>query len=266
MPLHEQFADDLALLALGSLQGDERVALEKHLEGCSSCRLELDQLRGDMALMALSAAGPRPPARARLRLMDALAREPHAAERIPDAPARPSWWRMATLAVTAAAALVILLLVRQDTNLIHQAQSLSQQVASMQSDTVAQQAELAQAREIVSTLTSPDAQRVTLVSAKTPPLPQGKAIYVRNRSTLIFLASNLPQLPAEKIYELWLIPQSGAPVAAGLFRPDAHGSATVVNPPLPAGLQAKTFVVTLEPEAGSHEAPRGTAVIAGQGE
>ena len=35
MSAHEQFADDLALLALGALQGDERVTLEKHLEGCS---------------------------------------------------------------------------------------------------------------------------------------------------------------------------------------------------------------------------------------
>ena len=34
MSAHEQFADDLALLAVGTLQGDERVALEKHLERC----------------------------------------------------------------------------------------------------------------------------------------------------------------------------------------------------------------------------------------
>jgi anti-sigma-K factor RskA len=269
MPVHEQFAEDLAL---GSLQGDELAALETHLAGCSSCRLELDQLRGDMALMALSAAGPRPPVRAKERLMKAIAQEPRedlrsaGERRASAAPARPSWWRTATLAVTSAAALVILLLVRQDTNLIHQAQGLAQQVASMQSDSLEQQTELTCAREIVSTLTSPDAQRVTLVAAKTPPQPQGKAIYVRDRSSLIFLASNLPQLPAEKIYELWLIPTSGPPVAAGLFKPDAHGSATVVNPPLPAGVDAKTFVVTLEPEAGPHDAPRGSAVIAGQGE
>jgi hypothetical protein len=53
MSLHEQFAEDLALHALGTLQGEERVSLEKHLEGCASCRRELEQLRGDMALMAL---------------------------------------------------------------------------------------------------------------------------------------------------------------------------------------------------------------------
>ena len=57
MSVHQQFAEDLALHALGVLQGDERVALEKHLEGCAGCRLGLEQLRGDMALMALSTAG-----------------------------------------------------------------------------------------------------------------------------------------------------------------------------------------------------------------
>ena len=46
MRLHEQFADDLALLARGRLQGEERVALEKHLEGCAACRHELERLRG----------------------------------------------------------------------------------------------------------------------------------------------------------------------------------------------------------------------------
>ena len=45
----------------------------------------------------------------------------------------------------------------------------------------------------------------------------------------------MPALPAQKAYELWLIPMSGDPIPAGVFKPDAHGSATVVNPPLPAG-------------------------------
>jgi hypothetical protein len=37
--------------------------------------LELEQLRGDGALLALSTAGPRPPARARKRLLDTVAKE-----------------------------------------------------------------------------------------------------------------------------------------------------------------------------------------------
>src|SRR5439155_12206788 len=100
-----------------------------------------------------------------------------------------------------------------------------------------QQAQLRRNREIVETLTATTAMRVTLVASKTSPQPQGKTIYVRDRSSLIFLASNLPSLPPEKAYELWLISTSGAAIQAGVFKPDAQGSAIVINPPLPAGVE-----------------------------
>ena len=85
----------------------------------------------------------------------------------------------------------------------------------MQADASAQQVELRQAHEIVSTLTASDAMRVTLVAAKTPPQPQGKAFYLRNRGSLVFLANNMPALPPQKAYALWLIPASGNPIPAG---------------------------------------------------
>ena len=34
--------------------------MEEHLEGCAACRRELDQLRGDAALLLLSAADAKP--------------------------------------------------------------------------------------------------------------------------------------------------------------------------------------------------------------
>lgn len=74
MSVHEQFAEDLGLYALGSLEGEERAALETHLEECASCRRELEVQRGDLAVLALTASGPQPPVRARQRLMSAIAR------------------------------------------------------------------------------------------------------------------------------------------------------------------------------------------------
>jgi anti-sigma-K factor RskA len=259
MTFHEQFAEDLALYALGSLSGDEeRLALEKHLETCNPCRRELEQLRGDMGLLSLSTMGATPPARSRTRLMNAIASEPRRTEPQTVSPGR-SWWYIAPWAVAAAMAIVAGILWSSEA-------ALKGQMATLQSSLSEQQQELVRAREVVATLTAPEAQQVTLVAAKTPPQPHGKAFYLRSTGRLIFLASNLPPLPAEKIYELWLIPTSGSPVAAGLFRPDSHGGAAVLNPPLSPGLEARTFAVTLEPATGSHEAPRGQAVIVGAGE
>jgi anti-sigma-K factor RskA len=103
------------------------------------------------------------------------------------------------------------------------------------------------------------------VAAKAPPQPQGKAFYLRNRNSLVFLANNMPALPPQKAYELWLIPVSGNPIPAGVFKPDSHGSATVVNPPLPAGAEAKAFAITVENEAGS-QAPTSPVLMVGTGE
>ena len=60
---HPQFADALALYAMGALDDPQDLAaLQAHLGACGECRRELDALRADMALLALSATAPQPPA------------------------------------------------------------------------------------------------------------------------------------------------------------------------------------------------------------
>jgi len=265
MNAHEQFADGLALYALGSLHGDERSTLETHLEGCASCRRELELLRGDMSLMALTTAGPKPPVRSRQRLMAAIAKEPHmpmvVEKPVAAAPRRSGWGLFAWTGWAAAAAMLLLAmsLMRNNSALVRDLTSVTAQYRD-------QGSKLQQANEIVATLLDPEAKKIELVAAGSKPQPRGKAIYERRNHNLIFFASSLPPLPPEKIYELWLFPANGgAPIAAGLFKPDARGSATVVNPPLPEGVEAKNFAVTLEPESGSHETPRGTVTIVGAG-
>jgi hypothetical protein len=185
--------------------------------------------------------------------MAAIAKEPR---RIPvRLVTRKPWWIALEWATAAAAVAMILLVLHQNTD-------LRQRVAALEANSTEQQRQLLQAKELITTLTSPDAVHFTLVAGKTPPQPQGKAIYQRRTGTLVFLASNLPELPPQKTYELWLIPTNGAPIPAGLFRPDAHGSAAVVKPPLPTGVEAKTFAITVEPGSGS-TAPTSAPVMVG---
>jgi anti-sigma-K factor RskA len=83
------------------------------------------------------------------------------------------------------------------------------------------------------------------------------------RDGLIYKASHLGPLPENKTYELWVIPANGtAPIPAGLFRPDAVGSASVVLPLLPVGVAAKAFCVTIERAQGS-ATPTAPIILAG---
>jgi anti-sigma-K factor RskA len=257
MNRHDQFAEDLALYAMGALSPEEALDLEKHLQSCADCGRELAEIRGSMALLAASTDGPMPPARSKKRLLDALGQQPRIAAQEPVPTHSSPWWAWTGWAVAAILLVVAGFEAYVNTGLREQLSASGQRLNS-------QQAELAQAQQIVSTLTASDAQRFTLVSAKVPPQPQAKAIYVRKRASLIFLASNLPALPAAKAYELWLIPTSGAPLPAGVFTPDAHGNAVLVNPPLPAGVEAKTFAITVEPQSGS-PAPSSQPILVGTG-
>jgi anti-sigma-K factor RskA len=254
MSVHEQYAEDLALYALGSLTGDERAAVEKHLLECAGCREELELLRGDLATLAYSAVSSAPPRRSRQRLMDAIKREP----RMEKARARRTWW--SPVPWFAAVAMTILAVLQMSQN-----SGLQRQLADLRDRSDTQQVQLQRAQEVVATLTATDALRVTLVAAKTLPQPQGKAIYVRDKGSLIFLASNFQALPSDKAYELWLIPVKGNPIPAGVFKPDTRGSAIVVNPPLPPGVEAKAFAITIESEAGS-PVPTSPVIMLGAGE
>ncbi len=113
-------------------------------------------------------------------------------------------------------------------------------------------ASAARADEVLETLTSPEAKQVTLTEGKGAPPPTGRTSYLAGKGALVFVGNNLRPIPAGKTYELWIIPADGkAPIPAGLFRPDDHGSASVVLPKLPEGVPAKAFGVTIENAEGA---------------
>ena len=241
MSTHEQSADALALYALGALPAAEQKELEQHLAGCATCRRELEALRGDAALLALSTAGPAAPARSRERLVHALATEPHART----VRRRRPFFELVPILAAAALVLISILLWRENVQLRRRFDRLQ---ARMEEGTQ----RLAKAQEVIDMLTAPGVQRVNLTASNAAPQPHAKCMYKASSGRLLLMASNLAPLPAGKTYQLWIIPTTGdKPVPAGMFNPDAAGNATVMDPPIPAGLEAKAFAVTIEPEGGT---------------
>ena len=241
MSEHEKYSEDVLLYALGSLDSGERQAFETHLQTCAQCRRELQAAQEDLGVLALSAAGPRPPARSRERLMNAIAQEPKRVQR--PAPVGKGWMWIPWFTTLAFALLAALLFF---TNL-----RIKNDLAALRDAGAQQEVELRQAREMLELLKSPDAMRVTLTMGNEKPKPQAKTIYSPQKGRLIFIANNLPQAPANKAYELWIVPKQGAPVAAGTFWPDSTGNVTMMKATMPSGMEPKAFAVTIEKEEGS---------------
>ena len=88
-----------------------------------------------------------------------------------------------------------------------------------------------------------------------------RIIYSARLKRARLLVQNLPAPPSGKTYEVWLL-AGGAPIPAGLFRPDSGGAARIDLPELADLGHAVAFAVTVEPEGGV-PAPTGAKVLVG---
>jgi hypothetical protein len=287
-------SEDLALFAMQLLSKEETAEVAAYLAQSAEARRELAEVQGDLALYAHTVDVHSPPAQTRERLMKQVAREkkavpidrPGAQEmRAAETTARPGaiftesgavvpsylteeippkrgfagkvlpwagWALAAGLAVTAG-------------DLYHQREALRGAMTAQGGQIDHLTADVAAARQVLDTMTDNSAMRVTLTKGTAAPVPQGKATYVASKGMLIFLASNLEPLQPGKTYELWLIPAAAGqnPIPAGMFRPDERGNASVIMPPLPKGVEAKAFGVTVEDEGGA-TTPTMPIVLAGE--
>jgi hypothetical protein len=265
--------DDLVLHAMDALSYEEAEGVRKHLATCAPCRDELAKVHGDLALVAMSVEQHPVPVGAKERFMQRIAgtsravpapapavKAPAPVVPIDHVPAkrRGGWipWAMAALLLLAAGLGVRVIQLGAQ---LASEQDATGRLARMNAELAAKSAH---AEGVLEVLTARNAQHAVLTAA-TKPVPMGRAVYLAENGGLIFQGGNLTPLPEGKTYELWVIPANGhAPMAAGMFKPDAAGNASVMMPPLPKGVMAKAFGVTIE-NAGGAETPTMPIVLSG---
>jgi anti-sigma-K factor RskA len=255
--------EDLVLFAMQAMHSHELAAVRLHLDRCAECRRALAEVNGDLALVAIGVDPSPLPEGARERFVQRLASEPSQRSGAVAGPVSIQSGRPARRAavwigwLAAAASLLFALSLQQ------KVKTLNAELETQRERAAQQAAANARAQQVLDVLTAPAAKHVLLTAAKTKPEPTGRAVYLEATGGLVFQANELASLPENKTYELWVIPADGqAPIPAGLFRPDAAGSASVLLPPLPRMIAAKAFGVTIEKAEGS-ATPTAPIILAG---
>jgi len=251
-PIREE---DFDLLALGVLEGDEKQAIEVHVESCRECAQKLAEARGRMALLALSAPPHAPSPRVKERLLRQIHEPPPL-----QAPAReksPSralpWWTAILVPATAALAVATFILWLGNSRLNRELQDL-RVAAAHQAD------ELKHTREMIDLMGAPDSVAVKLNPSPDMPAAQAHVMF-NTRKGMLMYSGNLPAPPPKMTYQLWLVPASGNPVSEGVFSPKGNVEDLWMMP-LPPNIVAKAFAVTIEP-AGGMPQPTGPKVLIG---
>lgn len=223
---HAEMNELYALYALGVLEPELATEIERHLdEQCAYCQEHMRDALQLTAALAGTAEPISPPARLRERIITSVG------------PKKPAKNRsFAVIALGAACAALIAFSIASQFAM----RSMRERLASLVQ-------ERDQLRSAVEILSRPETRSVEFGRAEN--VPHGRVL-VNRSGGLVFVGSQLPQLASNQTFELWLVPATGAPKPAGLFRPNEAGDSVNVSPE-PVEASTKAVAVSVEPRQGS---------------
>lgn len=264
----ETYRELLAAAALTALDAEDARALTTHLESCADCHSEMNAWEDTAAFLALEAKPLEPSALLRERILVSVRAEGRAhssnndrAERLVppkvsqgnskvlafERPQRDVWASLRSFGAIAATlvfgALIISLLV-----LWQQNRATQNELARLATEMQRTKAQLNHERAVVELLTSPDAHMAKLAGTNIAPGAHAMLAYDKNGHAML-MAKGLPAAPKGMAYQLWFIAGT-RPMPGKVFQTDASGNAMLEDQLPVEALNAATFAVTLEPQAG----------------
>jgi anti-sigma-K factor RskA len=212
---------------LDALPEDERSRYEMHLAECTFCTTEVAELRGAAVKLATQVATPPPPA-LKANVMAAIDHVRQLPPHVPDQPPAPvahrRFTRRSVLALAAAALAVA-------------------GVGGVAIDQYREKTDAVQANQrVAAVLSQPDAH-----TSHGPVKGGGQATVVTSASAdaAVVVLRDLPKLPADKTWQMWMIDPNKTAHSVGL----ASGDITQVVNGSVDGMVA--FGLTVEPSGGS---------------
>lgn len=237
---NDPFINKIPAYALGALDWEEIPALQAHLQTCQTCQAELEAYQqvgqGLMAALPPRVLPTTVRKKLQLRLRDSsqLIR-------------RQRGWAFSFGQIAAAA--VIFLLLGTNVLAFVQIRDLRQKQTELA-------AQLGKNQTILGMLTAS-----TEIHPVANDTFSANLLLDREKNLAYLLAWNLPPLPEDQAYQIWLIDPQGQETSAGLFRPETDKPFTSA-----ALMTSRTFVefvgieVTIEPRGGS-DSPTGSQVF-----
>jgi anti-sigma-K factor RskA len=237
-----ELRDHYELYALGLAEEPERDEIRAHLDrGCEVCMAEMKRAREMVALLGGSAAPAAPSSKLRRRILASIGVEHRAF----------GWTPFLAGSTVMCLAAAIYFGGRE--------WDFSREVVKLRGESRAQIIELTRLNEAFALMNGADTTVTSFGEKK--PTPKGKLFYNPSMGALL-IASNLPQAPSGKAYELWLVPKAkgASPVRAGMFQSQIDGTVMeVMHGPIDANTTA-AVAVTMEVDTGV-DAPTGSILI-----
>ncbi len=233
---HDEMNELYELYVLGTLEAEQATEVDDHVNTeCAYCLERIQEAVVVASAMSGLAEDHAPPARLRKRILASVRPE-----------TRNKSWSLAVAGLSAACAVLVLATIWS----VNSVRRYRTEISGLQ-------AERNQLREAVEILSKSETKTVQFGLASNQ--PHGRVFVNRNRG-LVFVGSQLPQLEENRTFQLWLIPRSGAPESAGVFRSNAAGDFVNVRTTPIDTARIHAVAVSVEPRGGS-PAPTTTPIL-----
>jgi hypothetical protein len=241
----DELRDHYDLYALDIAEQLERGEIRAHLNrGCEICTAGVRRSLETVALIGATTPPAQPSYQLRRRILASIGSEERRPGRM------PTWaWALATAALFAAAVYFAA-----------GSRQSAQEAARLRDEMRGQTARITRLTDAFAILTGPRTTEVSFGGAQPRP-PQGK-VFVNPSRGVLLVASNLPRTPADKIYEMWIIPKGANPVPAGLFQSQDDGNAMHVQPGMVDLASTAAVAVTVENQAGAGQPTTQPLIVA----
>lgn len=250
--VHEDYKALLSLHALSTLDREDARAVEDHLTACAECRAELNAWRATAGALACAAQPLEPSAQLRDRILAGVRVEAGSSKAdnvIPISQLHSRAPRSLPKFQAIAAAVIFLGLIAGLVVLWRQNRAAHAEAARLSAQMTETRRELDREREALEFFTRPGMRMTELEGTKDAPVAHAMLAVDGKSGHAMLMVKGLPQAPAGKAYQLWFIAGT-RPMPGKVFKTDASGNA-MLDDQLPAdALNAATFAVTLEPQAG----------------
>jgi anti-sigma-K factor RskA len=241
----DQLRDHYDLFALDIGEQPERDEIRDHLNrGCDVCVAGVRRSLATATLIGATAPPAQPSSQLRRRILASIG-EGELRSR-----SMPSWgW---ALAMTALIVVAVYFAVGS--------RQYTQAAARLRDQVHDQTAQIGRLTEAFAILSGPRTIEASFGGTQPQP-PQGK-VFVNPSRGVLLIASNLPRTPADKTYEMWIIPKAAKPVPAGLFQSQDDGNAMHVQPGTVDVPSTAAIAVTVENQAGADQPTTQPLIVA----
>jgi anti-sigma-K factor RskA len=241
----DELREHYDLYALDIAESPERGEIRVHINrGCEVCMAGVKRSLETVALIGAGAPPAEPSSQLRRRILASVGSEERRAEWLP--------WLVAALGIAALGVVAVYLGLNN--------KDYAQTVTRLRLEMREQTAQISSLTEAFAILSGPNTTEASFGGVQPAP-PQGK-VFVNPARGVLLIASNLPRTPADKIYEMWLIPKGAKPIPAGLFQAQDNGRAMHVQPGTVDVASTAAIAVTVENQAGADQPTTQPLIVA----